>query len=57
MREPFDLHGKIIHLSASIGISVYPQSGMNAEEIIRTADVALYQAKDAGKNRSVWYQA
>ncbi len=40
-----------IYLTASIGISMYPQNGDSVEELIRTSDIALYKAKNAGKNR------
>jgi diguanylate cyclase (GGDEF)-like protein/PAS domain S-box-containing protein len=38
-------------VTLSIGIAVYPACGADGEEIIRTADLALYQAKAAGRNR------
>ena len=47
---PFVVHGQPNLLTTSIGISVYPKSGRTAEELIRTADIALYQAKNNGKN-------
>lgn len=40
-----------LHATLSIGIAVYPQHGTSADELIRCADIALYQAKDAGRNR------
>ena len=37
-------------VSASIGISLYPQNGLTAEELIRSADKAMYRVKHQGKN-------
>ncbi|MCP4767108.1 MAG: GGDEF domain-containing protein, partial [Gammaproteobacteria bacterium] len=39
-----------VAVSASIGISLYPKNGVTAEELIRSADQAMYQVKHAGKN-------
>jgi len=48
-----------IHLSitSSIGISVYPGDGNDAETLLKNADTAMYQAKTNGKNRFVPYEA
>jgi len=48
--KPFFLAGKTLHLSASLGGSFYPQDGQNGETLIRNADIAMYQAKEAGRN-------
>jgi len=40
--------GSELHVTASIGISVYPDDGNNAESLIKHADVAMYQAKESG---------
>ena len=48
--EPFLVYDQTIQLTTSIGISMYPEHGRSAEELIRTADIALYQAKNKGKN-------
>ncbi len=42
-------------LSASIGISIYPDDGENQEELIKNADTAMYEAKDAGRNTYRFY--
>jgi diguanylate cyclase (GGDEF)-like protein len=39
-----------VHLSASIGISIYPQDGNDADTLIKSADTAMYQAKGKGTN-------
>ena len=47
--KPFDLEGREVFISTSIGIAVYPADGNNAELLTKNADVALYNAKDAGR--------
>ena len=48
--RPFDIDGHAVHMTISVGISVYPIHGEDAETLIKNADLALYQAKHAGKN-------
>jgi diguanylate cyclase (GGDEF)-like protein len=40
-----------LHLTTSIGISVYPDDGLDAETLIKNADTAMYQAKENGRSR------
>jgi diguanylate cyclase (GGDEF)-like protein len=47
---PMVLEGNEVTVTASIGISVFPDSGQSAEELVRNADTAMYSAKKAGKN-------
>jgi len=44
-----------IQISASIGISLYPQNSIDPEELLKYADSAMYKAKDAGKNNFQFY--
>jgi diguanylate cyclase (GGDEF)-like protein/PAS domain S-box-containing protein len=46
---PFE--GLSVHITLSIGISVYPNNGATLDDLINKADKALYKAKDAGRNR------
>ena len=48
--KPVHVDGIEVGISASIGISLYPDNGVTAEELIRTADKAMYRVKHAGKN-------
>jgi diguanylate cyclase (GGDEF)-like protein/PAS domain S-box-containing protein len=47
---PHAISERNVHLSASIGISIYPQDGHDADTLLKNADAAMYQAKGAGNN-------
>ncbi|WP_051282026.1 putative bifunctional diguanylate cyclase/phosphodiesterase [Azovibrio restrictus] len=47
--EPFEVPGQELSLSASIGIAVYPGDGQDIQELLKNADLAMYQAKAAGR--------
>jgi diguanylate cyclase (GGDEF)-like protein len=51
MSEPFQLLGREIFIGASVGVSLFPEDARKAESLIRNADVAMYQAKEGGRNR------
>jgi diguanylate cyclase (GGDEF)-like protein/PAS domain S-box-containing protein len=48
--EPFDIKGYTVKIAASIGIALAPDHAADAETILKVADVALYQAKSAGRD-------
>lgn len=50
MKPDYNLEGHTLHVTSSIGISIYPSDGDDAEALLKNADAALYQAKDAGRN-------
>jgi diguanylate cyclase (GGDEF)-like protein len=50
MAEPFDLEGRQAFLGVSIGVSVYPGDGADADALLRHADLAMYRAKSDGRN-------
>ncbi|WP_313057445.1 putative bifunctional diguanylate cyclase/phosphodiesterase [Pseudomonas rhodesiae] len=50
MKEPVELAGRRMVMTTSIGISLFPDDGQTCEELLKTADLALYQSKDAGRN-------
>jgi len=52
LKQPFELTGHEIHIGASIGIALYPESGENLETLIKHADIAMYRVKNTGKNGS-----
>jgi len=55
--EPFQLDDYRLHLSCSIGIVVMNGGKLESDEILRRADIAMYQAKDEGRSRSHFYDA
>mgnify|MGYP002713154956 CR=1 FL=1 len=50
LSRPFQLGGRENYLTASIGITVYPDDGADSGELLRKADTAMYQAKAGGRN-------
>jgi diguanylate cyclase (GGDEF)-like protein len=50
LREPFVVEEIEIYLSASVGISLYPADGVDADTLLKHADVAMYSVKDAGRD-------
>lgn len=55
--QPYNVDGYSLHITASIGISVYPEDGTSAEVMVRNADTAMYRAKDKGKNCFTFFAA
>jgi diguanylate cyclase (GGDEF)-like protein len=45
-----------LHVTTSIGISVYPDDGLDAETLIKNADTAMYQAKENGRSRHEFFE-
>jgi diguanylate cyclase (GGDEF)-like protein len=50
MAQPFELPGHTVNLSCSIGISVFPTDSTSSADLIRDADLAMYEAKKSGRN-------
>jgi diguanylate cyclase len=48
--SPFHIDGKLVSVSASVGVAIYPQDGADVHAILKSADAAMYAAKAAGKN-------
>ena len=55
--KEYPLEGQLIHITASIGISTFPEDGRNEFSLMKHADVAMYRAKDRGKNNFQFYSA
>jgi predicted signal transduction protein with EAL and GGDEF domain len=53
--KSFAALGQEFRVTASIGISVYPKDGDNEQELMKNADIAMYQAKAEGKNNFKFY--
>lgn len=54
-REPFQFEHHKVDMSTSIGISIYPYDGDNVDDLLRNADLAMYQAKQQGGNQFQFY--
>jgi diguanylate cyclase (GGDEF)-like protein len=55
MAEPHIVGEHRLHVTLSVGISVYPDDGENSEAIVRNADIAMYHAKRNGRNNSRFF--
>jgi diguanylate cyclase (GGDEF)-like protein len=50
VREPLAAGGRSVHLNASIGITLFPGDGDDPQALMKCGDIAMYEAKQAGKN-------
>jgi diguanylate cyclase (GGDEF)-like protein len=48
--QPYDIEGNNVSITVSAGVSIYPDHGKDEESIMKSADQALYEAKNEGKN-------
>jgi diguanylate cyclase (GGDEF)-like protein/PAS domain S-box-containing protein len=55
LREPFLIEAQSLFLTASIGISIFPNDSLSAEQLLRNADAALFQAKSQGRESYALY--
>ena len=54
---PVSLRGHAFQVTASVGISTYPEDGLDADTLLRNADTAMYHAKELGRNNFQFYTA
>lgn len=52
---PFEVDGHTLHISSSLGIAVYPRHGTNEVELMKNADIAMYRAKEKGRDNVAMY--
>ena len=57
LTEPFSLDGHKIRIGVSIGISLYPDDGDNADDLVKHADIAMYRAKENGRNNFQYFSS
>ena len=53
--QPFEASGEEVHTSASIGITMFPSDGQNADRLLKNAELAMYRAKSNGRNGSCFF--
>jgi diguanylate cyclase (GGDEF)-like protein len=56
LHRPYDLDGRQVYCTASIGIAIHPRDGTDAGSLIRNADIAMYRAKEDGRNNFHYYE-
>ena len=57
LSRPFTSSGQRLHVGATIGVAVYPRDGQEGGKLLANADLALYRAKDQGRNRICFFTA
>ncbi len=57
LAEPVIVNENTLYISSSIGISLYPGDGENAQDLLKYADAAMYKAKEEGRNNFQFYSA
>jgi diguanylate cyclase (GGDEF)-like protein/PAS domain S-box-containing protein len=57
LARPFLIEGKEIRISGSLGVALYPSDDVDAETLLRHADLAMYEAKQGGRNRYALFDA
>jgi diguanylate cyclase (GGDEF)-like protein/PAS domain S-box-containing protein len=53
--QPFQLHNEVAYISASIGIAIYPDDAIEVGDLLKSADQAMYAAKNQGRNRYSYF--
>ncbi len=55
LKQPFEIGKQELHITASVGIAIYPVDAQDPESLIKHADIALYRAKESGRNNFQFY--
>jgi diguanylate cyclase (GGDEF)-like protein len=55
--QPVEFRGRSLHVSASVGVAVAPFDGADADTLLKNADLALYRAKEEGRNTFCFYES
>ena len=56
LNQPFELAGRSLNISSSIGVTVYPEHGGDEKSLLQNADTAMYFAKEAGRNTVMLFE-
>jgi len=57
LSKPFEIHGQVIHIGSSIGITSYPDDSEDLDAMLRNADMAMYEVKAKGKNAYAFFSS
>lgn len=57
LKPPFNLDGHELYITSSVGIALYPYAGEDSQTLLKSADGALYRAKELGRNNYQFYSA
>jgi len=57
VNQPFQMQGRELFLTTSIGIAIYPDNSDDADTMLKHADVAMYKAKSSGRNQYCFYSS
>lgn len=57
IRRPIELDGQVVRVSSSIGVSIFPDQGTTADELVKGADLAMYRSKSAGRDQVSLYSS
>ncbi len=57
MNQPFEILGKTVQIGSSIGVAIYPEHGKEDKELVKHADLAMYHAKENGRNNVTIFHA
>ena len=57
LNDPISCQGHELHVTTSVGISIYPHDGSDAETLVKHADISMYRAKEIGRNKMVFFTA
>lgn len=56
LRRPYPVGGRMLHITGTIGVSIFPRDGGSADDFLRYADTAMYRGKAEGRNNVRFYQ-
>jgi diguanylate cyclase (GGDEF)-like protein/PAS domain S-box-containing protein len=56
LSRPYNIDAHDVHITASIGIATYPDDALDADTLLKNADIAMYHAKDSGRNQHHFYE-
>ena len=57
LSKPYDYQGQALHIGASVGVTLYPSRGQQADDLLQQADTAMYQAKASGRKTVAFFDA